>query len=82
MAITAWQQGWAAPSWQRWTGRKIAALLDIPEEREVVTVLALGYPSHQSTLVPGEEGKLAYYVDEARDYYVPKLPLEKVAEFK
>lgn len=61
---------------------KIAALLEIPEDREVVTVLALGYPAHKSTLVPGEEGKLAYYVDEARDYYVPKLPLEKVADFK
>ena len=22
MAITAWQQGWAAPSWPRWTGRR------------------------------------------------------------
>lgn len=82
MAITAWQQGVGSAILAAVDRPKIAALLDIPEEREVVTVLALGYPSHQSTLVPGEEGKLAYYVDEARDYYVPKLPLEKVAEFK
>ena len=82
MAITAWQKGVGSAILAAVDRPKIAALLDIPEEREVVTVLALGYPSHQSTLVPGEEGKLAYYVDEARDYYVPKLPLEKVAEFK
>ena len=82
MAITAWQQGVGSASLAAVDRPKIAALLDIPEEREVATVLALGYPSHQSTLVPGEEGKLAYYEDEARDYYVPKLPLENVAEFK
>ena len=82
MAITAWTQGVGSAILAAVDRVKIAALLEIPEDREVVTVLALGYPAHKSTLVPGEEGKLAYYVDEARDYYVPKLPLEKVADFK
>ena len=82
MAITAWTQGVGSAILAAVDRAKIAALLEIPEDREVVTVLALGYPAHKSTLVPGEEGKLAYYVDEARDYYVPKLPLEKVADFK
>ena len=58
-------------------------MLSVPEGYEVSMVLALGYPSHKSTLVPVEEGKpLKYYVDANRDYYVPKLKLNEVVEFK
>lgn len=79
MAITAWQQGVGSAILAAVDRAKIAALLELPEGLEVNVVLALGYPSHKSTLVPAEEGKpLAYYVDEKRDYYVPKLPLEAV----
>lgn len=79
MAITAWQQGVGSAILAAVDRAKIAALLDLPENLEVNVVLALGYPSHKSTLVPAEAGKpLAYYVDEKRDYYVPKLPLEAV----
>lgn len=83
MAITAWQKGVGSAILAAVDRKKIAALLEIPEGLEVNIVLALGYPAHKSTLVSGEEGKsLDYYVDGNRDYYVPKLPLEKVAEFK
>lgn len=79
MAITAWQQGVGSAILAAVDRAKIATLLDLPENLEVNVVLALGYPSHKSTLVPAEAGKpLAYYVDEKRDYYVPKLPLEAV----
>jgi len=79
MAITAWQQGVGSAILAAVDRAKIAALLELPEGLEVSVVLALGYPSHKSTLVPTEKGKpLAYYVDEKRDYYVPKLPLEAV----
>lgn len=79
MAITAWQQGVGSAILAAVDRAKIAALLELPEGLEVNVVLALGYPSHKSPLVPAEAGKpLAYYVDEKRDYYVPKLPLEAV----
>jgi FMN reductase [NAD(P)H] len=83
VAITAWQKEVGSAILAAVDRKKIAALLEIPEELEVNIVLALGYPAHKSNLVSGEKGKsLDYYVDENRDYYVPKLPLEKVAEFK
>ncbi|WP_432642211.1 nitroreductase family protein [Acidaminococcus sp.] len=79
MAITAWQQGVGSAILAAVDRAKIAALLGLPEGLEVNVVLALGHPSHKSTLVPAEEEKpLAYYVDEKRDYYVPKLSLEAV----
>lgn len=79
MAITAWQQGVGSAILAAVDRAKITALLELPEGQEVSVVLALGYPSHKSTLVPAEKGKpLVYYVDEERDYYVPKLPLKAV----
>lgn len=83
MAITAWEQGVGSCIMASVNRPKVAKLLDVSEEYEVSMVLALGYPSHKSTLVPvtPEKGQ-DYYVDENRDYYVPKLKLEQVAKFK
>ena len=64
MAITAWQKGVGSAILAAVDRKKVAALLEIPEDLEVNIVLALGYPAHQSTLVTGETGKsLDYYVD-------------------
>ncbi len=83
MAITAWEQGVGSTIMAAVNRPKVAELLGIPEKYEVSIVLSLGYPSHKSTIVPvtPEKGQ-AYYVDEKRDYYVPKLKLEEVAKFK
>lgn len=83
MAITAWEKGVGSCIMAAVNRPKVAALLEVPEEYEVSMVLSLGYPSHKSTLVPvtPEKGQ-DYYVDENRDYYVPKLKLEKVVKFK
>ena len=64
-------------------GPAIRQLLDIPEEDQVRLVVALGYPSHESTVVPvGEDGSIKYYLDEKKDYFVPKRAFEDVVRFK
>lgn len=83
MAITAWQQGVGSCIMAAVNRPKVAELLDVPEEYEVAMVLSLGYPSHKSTIVPAKKGQdLDYYVDDNRDYYVPKLNLEEVVTYK
>ena len=48
-------------------------ILSIPETWNPKLALALGYPSHQSSLVElPENGSIKYYLDEERQYYVPK----------
>ena len=44
-------------------------------------VLALGYPSHKSTVVELKDS-LDYYLDEERNYYVPKRALEDIVTYK
>lgn len=60
---------------------EIAALLGVPAEDTVFLVVALGYPAHKSTLVPvGADGSVKYFVDENRDYFVPKRTFDDVAK--
>ncbi len=58
----------------------IKALLPIGEEDELRLMIALGYPAHQSRVVPLTD-TVKYALDDNRDYIVPKRRLEDVATF-
>ena len=61
---------------------EIRRLFSIPEEDQIRLVLALGKPSHISTVVPvGEDGSTTYYLDENHDYCVPKRAFEDIVRF-
>lgn len=53
--------------------------LEIPEAWTPKLVIALGYPDHASVItdIP-ESGKTDYYVNEDRDYFVPKRSQEEI----
>lgn len=58
---------------------KVAALLEIPAEWKPRLVLSLGYPDHASVITDlPESGKTDYYVNEDRDYFVPKRSQEDI----
>ena len=42
------------------------------------SVVAFGYPTHKSHLVAMQNGNVKYYLDDARDYCVPKRPMEEI----
>ncbi len=82
MAITAWQQGVGSAIIASVNHPQVKELLQLPEDWDIRLVLALGYPAHTSTLVtPQDEASLDYYVDEARNYFVPKLPESQVIRY-
>lgn len=56
----------------------LTRLLDLPEGITLRYMVALGYPSHHSHLVTAQNGDTKYYLDDARDYCVPKRPMEEV----
>lgn len=58
---------------------KVAELLEIPAEWRPRLVLSLGYPDHASVVTDlPESGKTDYYVNEDRDYFVPKRSQEDI----
>ena len=82
MSITAWSHGIGSCMLGNINREKLAEAIDVPAGYEVKMILALGYPDHKSTIVPvKEDGNLSYFVDENRDYYVPKLSSQDVIYF-
>ena len=82
LALTAWAHGIGSCLMASLKRDAIQSLLSIPEDQELRLVVALGYPSHKSTIVDlPEDGSVKYYVDENRDYYVPKRKAEDISHF-
>jgi nitroreductase len=51
---------------------KLKTLLNISEPLEVSVAVAFGYPAHQSRIEYAKGGDVKYYMDEDRNYVVPK----------
>ena len=56
----------------------IKELLGLGENLRLHSVVAFGYPTHKSHLVAMQNGNVKYYLDDARDYCVPKRPMEEI----
>ncbi len=82
IVTTAWESGVGSCMMYSINRAKIAELLGVDAADTVFLAIALGYPAHKSTIVPvPESGEIKYYVDENRDYYVPKRAFDEVARF-
>ena len=55
---------------------ELAGLLEVGIS--LLVVVAFGYPTHKSHLVAMQDGDVKYYLDDARDYCVPKRPMEEI----
>lgn len=83
LTATAWEAGVGSCIMGAISVGKITKLLQIPEHEQLKLIIALGYPAHTSTVVEvPESGSLAYYLDDERNYRVPKLPLQRVARIR
>ena len=56
----------------------LTKLLDLPDGMRLCYMVALGYPAHESKLVPMQDGSVKYYLDEAQNYCVPKRGMDAV----
>ena len=60
----------------------LTELLHIEEPQKLMYMVAFGYPSHEAHIVPmTEETGVKYYLDENRDYCVPKRSREEIARY-
>ena len=59
---------------------KLREMLSIDESLDVSCVIGFGYPTHESHVVEATECEsLKYYLDEKRDFVVPKRRIDSVA---
>lgn len=57
---------------------ELTKLLGLPEGLRLCYMVALGYPTHESHLVEIQDGSVKYYLDENRNYCVPKRGMEEI----
>lgn len=75
MTTAAWAKGVGSCMMGAIERTEIAAYLNLDEALKVHTFVAFGYPSHKSNIVPMKDGDVKYYVDDNKDYCVPKRDL-------
>lgn len=80
LVTTAWEAGVGNCMLGLIDTPAIKALLPIAEEDTLRLVVALGYPAHESHLVPVTDN-LKYRLDEKGDFLVPKRAFEDVVTF-
>lgn len=57
---------------------KVAKILNLPENLEILYMLALGKPSEKIVLETAERGEIKYWRDKNEVHHVPKRPLEEL----
>ncbi|SFH87904.1 Nitroreductase [Tindallia magadiensis] len=59
--------------------KSLAKEIDLPQQYEIIMVIALGKPVENVVMVPVEEsGDMKYYRDQEGNHYVPKRSLEEI----
>lgn len=82
MTLAAWNHGVGSCIIGACNKEKLSEMFGLTEEQKLHTVVAFGYPSHESHIVDMEEkGDCKYFLDEKKDYFVPKRKLEDVVKY-
>jgi len=82
MTLAAWSHGVGSCIICACNKPKLEELFGLGENQRLHSIVAFGYPSHKSTVVdPGDDGKLNYYVDEEKNFYVKKRKIEDAVSY-
>ena len=82
MTLAAWDKGVGSCIMGAINKPVLTELLGIREPEKLVFLVAFGYPAHKSNIVPlTDKTGVKYYLDENRDYCVPKRSREEIARY-
>jgi len=60
---------------------KLKAILKVPDNLDIVLVIALGYPAENPVADAVKDGDIKYWLDQNRVLHVPKRSLEEVVKW-
>lgn len=82
LTLAAWNKGVGSCIIGACNKPAISEIMGLTENQTLHTVVAFGYPSHASYIEDVENpAEIKYYLDENRDYVVPKRKLEDVVKY-
>ena len=80
MTLAAWDKGVGSCIMGAINKPALTELLGIEEPQKLAFMVAFGYPTHKARIVPlTQETGVKYYLDENRDYCVPKRSREEIS---
>ncbi len=82
MTLAAWNHGVGSCMIGACNKAALSEMFGLSEEQKLHTVVGFGYPTHVSSIVDMEDpAQFKYYMDEKKDYVVPKRKLEDVVSY-
>lgn len=82
MTLAAWNHGVGSCIIGACNKPKLSELFGLTPNQKLHTVVAFGYPKHVSRIEDvKEDGDIRYYLDENRDYVVPKRKIEDIVSY-
>jgi nitroreductase len=82
LTLAAWDHGVGSCIMGAIDRPRLTELLGLPDGMKLHTMVALGYPTHAARVVPLTEATgVKYYLDENRDYCVPKRSADELARW-
>lgn len=82
MTLAAWNHGVGSCIIANCNKPALSELFGLAENQKLHTVIGFGYPTHRSLIVPMEQGESSnYYLDENKDYIVPKRKLSDIVTY-
>lgn len=82
MTLAAWNRGVGSCIIGACNKVKLSEMFELSEKQKLHTLVAFGYPTHTSSLIDvDKDGDIDYYLDENRDYVVPKRALKDVVSY-
>ena len=82
MTLAAWDKGVGSCIMGAINRPALTEMMALPETEKLAYMVALGYPTHAARVVPmTAETGVKYYLDENRDYCVPKRSAAEIARY-
>lgn len=82
MTLAAWNHGVGSCIIGACDKPKLSEMFGLTENQQLHSVVAFGYPSHSSRIVDlDKDGDSKYYLDDNKDYVVPKRKLEDIVKY-
>lgn len=82
MTLAAWNHGVGSCIIGACNRDKLSELFGLTETQKLHTVIAFGYPSHTSRIADvTDPAEIKYYLDDARNYVVPKRNINDIVRY-